>query len=111
MVKFLLIVFSILMTVSLPASVYENNCVGCHEELPVSIDKYFYRYLLKYSSKTGVKKAMKNYLLNPSEKDSVMGDAFINRFGIKNKTDLSTKQLEKALEDYWETYKVFGKLK
>jgi len=110
MVKFLFISTVMLMT-SLQASVYKDNCVSCHEELPVSIDKYFYRYLLKYSSEKDVKKAMKTYLENPSEKSSVMGDAFINRFGIKYKTDLTNDELDKALNDYWKTYKVFGKLK
>ena len=30
--------------------IYDLNCVGCHKKMPVTIDKYFYRYLLKYSS-------------------------------------------------------------
>lgn len=106
-----LFISTVLLLMSLQASVYKDNCVSCHEELPVSIDKYFYRYLLKYSSEKDVKKAMKMYLENPSEKSSVMGDAFINRFGIKTKTHLSPEVLDKALNDYWQTYKVFGKLK
>ncbi|XPS41007.1 hypothetical protein ACN2C3_05095 [Aliarcobacter butzleri] len=39
-------------------NIYETNCVKCHSRLPVSIDKYFYRYLLEYSSERAVKKAM-----------------------------------------------------
>lgn len=92
-------------------SVYETNCVKCHNKIPVTIDKYFYRYLLKYSSERDVKKAMFNYLKSPSKDDTIMPEAFINRFGIKSKTKLSDKQLNKALDSYWEKYKVFGKLK
>ncbi len=93
------------------ALVYENNCVACHKNLPVSIDKYFYRYLLKYSSEKSVKEAMTNYMTNPTKDTTIMPDAFISRFGIKKATTLSPKELEKALDEYWEIYKVFGKLK
>jgi len=91
--------------------VYENNCLKCHNKLPVSIDKYFYRYLLKYSSEKNVKNAMMNYLKNPSKKTTIMPQAFIKRFGIKKPTNLTDKQLSEALNTYWEEYKVFGKLK
>ncbi|XOB60925.1 hypothetical protein ACMC56_09940 [Campylobacterota bacterium DY0563] len=109
MVKIILIVivfFNLLF-----ADVYENNCLKCHNKLPVSIDKYFYRYLLKYSSEKEVKRAMATYLKNPTEDTTIMPQAFINRFGVKKKTKLSDKELKKALDIYWEKYKVFGKLK
>ena len=67
-------------------SVYTQNCIACHKKIPVSIDKYFYRYLLKYSSEKKVKHAIKSYLQNPSQEKTVMANAFINRFGIKNKS-------------------------
>lgn len=109
MVRFLLVV--LMMTVFLQASVYKSNCVRCHNKLPVSIDKYFYRYLLKYSGETAVRKAMKEYLKNPSKEKTIMPDAFVNRFGIKKKTKLNNDQLDEAFNEYWQTYKVFGKLK
>ena len=89
---------------------YEANCVKCHDKLSLSIDKYFYRYLLKYSSEKEVKKAMFNFLKNPKKEDSLMSESFINRFGVKKKTKLSDKKLKEALDIYWEKYKVFGKL-
>jgi len=105
------IFFSLLMSVMLNAGVYETNCVACHKKLPVSIDKYFYRYLLKYSSEKDVKKAMFHYLKNPHKEESVMAEAFISRFGVKQKSKLSNAELKKALRRYWRVYKVFGKLK
>lgn len=90
--------------------VYENNCVKCHDKLPVSIDKYFYRYLLKYSSERGVKNAMSEYLKKPNKDTTIMPEAFIKRFGVKKKTTLNNKELKEALDTYWEIYKVFGKL-
>ncbi|PLY11248.1 MAG: hypothetical protein C0626_01380 [Arcobacter sp.] len=110
MVKKLL--FFVLIFVSFSwASVYKSNCVSCHNRLPVSIDKYFYRYLLKYSSQKAVNEAMTNYLKNPNKDTTIMPDAFISRFGVKKATTLSDKDLQKALDEYWEIYKVFGKLK
>lgn len=91
--------------------IYENNCVACHKSLPVSIDKYFYRYLLKYSSERSVKEAMTTYLNNPTKETTIMPEAFIKRFGVKKATKLDEKQLAEALDIYWDKYKVFGKLK
>ncbi|WP_321311175.1 hypothetical protein [Halarcobacter sp.] len=93
------------------SNIYESNCLKCHNKLPVSIDKYFYRYLLKYSSEREVKRAMATYLKNPTEDTTIMPKAFINRFGVKKKTKLSDEELKKSLDIYWEKYKVFGKLK
>ncbi|MCD8545571.1 MAG: hypothetical protein LRY52_12280 [Sulfurospirillum cavolei] len=92
-------------------SVYERHCVPCHKEMPVKIDKFFYRYLLKYSSENEVKRAMTHYLKNPTKETSILTDGLINRFGVKKKTTLSDAALSEALDTYWETYKVFNKLK
>ena len=106
----LVIIFFIIF-INIKANVYENNCLNCHKNIPVSIDKYFYRYLLKYSSKKDVQKHMFDYLKNPKSKKTIMPDAFINRFGIKKRTKLNDENLKKALDLYWKEYKVFGKLK
>ena len=109
MVRFILIVF-ILFT-SVDADIYEQNCVTCHKSIPVSIDKYFYRYLLKYSSQRDVKRAMLEYMKNPSQESSVMPEAFISRFGVKQKSSLSEKELSQMIDIYWSRYKVSDKLK
>ena len=64
-------------------NIYETNCVKCHSRLPVSIDKYFYRYLLEYSSERAVKKAMFDFLKNPSADTTILPEQLINRFGVK----------------------------
>lgn len=93
------------------AGVYEDNCVDCHKELPVKIDKFFYRYLLEYSSESALKQALKEYLKNPSRQKTILPEGLLNRFGIKEKTTLSEKELQQAVDTYWQKYKVFGKLK
>lgn len=106
-----LILLLILIIGNLNANTYKNNCLKCHNNLPVSIDKYFYRYLLKYSSERSVKDAMINYLKKPTKETTIMPKAFINRFGIKKPSKLNDIELQEALSIYWEKYKVFGKLK
>jgi hypothetical protein len=91
--------------------IYDLNCVGCHKKLPVTIDKYFYRYLLKYSSEKSVKLAMFEYLKNPTKEKTIMAESFITRFGIKKKSNLDDKKLKEAIDSYWEEYKIFDKLK
>jgi hypothetical protein len=91
--------------------IYEKNCIPCHEDMAVKIDKFFYRYLLKYSSEMEVKNAMTKYLKNPKAENSILVDGLINRFGVKKKTILNDEQLQEALDTYWNQYKIFDKLK
>lgn len=114
MVRIFLIVAILLFSANatkIKKDIYQTNCIKCHKKLPVSIDKYFYRYLLKYSSERNVKNAMYEYLKKPSKNMTIMPEAFIKRFGVKKKTKLSDEKLKEALDIYWEKYKVFGKLK
>lgn len=112
MVKKILFLFLFsLFSFAKETDVYETNCVKCHDKLPVSIDKYFYRYLLKYSGETEVKKAMFEFLKNPTTEKTIMAESFVTRFGIKKKTKLNDKDLKKALDIYWEEYKLHNKLK
>lgn len=91
--------------------IYEKNCLACHKKLQVGIDKFFYRYLLTHSSKKEVQKALKTYLKNPKKENSLLADGLILRFGVKKPTNLSDEELDYALERYWETYNLIGKLK
>lgn len=112
MVKVFLVILLISISLfSKTNDIYETNCMKCHNKIPVSIDKYFYRYLLKYSSEKDVKKAMFEYLKNPSKEKTIMTESFIKRFGVKKKTKLSNEKLNEALDIYWDKYKIFGKLK
>jgi len=92
-------------------NIYEHSCVGCHKELPTSLQEMFKHYLLVYSGEQNVKSALKHYLKHPLKEISVMDDLFIENYGIKDKTTLSDSEIDKALDSYWDKYKVFGKLK
>ena len=92
-------------------SVYEKNCVACHKELPVSLENFFFNYLLKYSSERKVKEALVKFIKNPTKKKALASEELIIRYGLMPKTRLSDTELRKAIDTYWETYKVFGKIK
>ena len=99
MVRIFLVLFLIISSLNAARSeddIYETNCLKCHSKLPVAIDKYFYRYLLKYSSEKDVKKAMFEYMKNPTVEKTIMAESFITRFGIKKKTTLSDDKLMEA---------------
>ncbi len=91
-------------------NVYERNCVKCHENLPVSLDKFFFNYLLKFSSERRVKQALRNYLKHPRRKASLATEELVSRYGLMPKTTLSDEELRRAIDIYWEKYKVFGKI-
>lgn len=91
--------------------IFEKNCVACHKGQAVSLENLFYRYLLKYSSEKRVKEALMDYMKNPDYFKSVMPQGYINRYGIKIPSKLKDEDLKKAIDMYWEKYKLFGKLK
>ena len=93
------------------ADIYTRNCIPCHEYLPSSLERMFMRYLKVYSGEFTVKESLKAYLRNPDSDTSVMSELFLDRFGIKYKTDLSDKELDEAVNIYWKKYDVRNKLK
>ncbi len=105
------IILFLLISNILLADLYQTNCIPCHNKIDVTLEKLFFRYLLKYSSEKNVKNSLTMYLKNPTIDATVMPEAFIKRYGIKKKTTLSDEELQKAINIYWEKYKVFGKLK
>jgi len=110
MVKHLFLLLCVSITLC-GKDTYERNCVSCHEGMTITLDKFFFRYLLKYSSENEVKKALVEYLKNPKAESSILEPSLINRIGVKKRTTLNDKELREAVDAYWEQYKVFGKLK
>ncbi len=91
--------------------IYEENCMRCHKQMSLSMQKIFMRYLLKYSAEVSVKSALIDFLKNPTYITSALRKDQIARYGLKSKTNLSDEDLRKAIDYYWEKYKIFGKLK
>ena len=110
MVKKLFLV--VLLLCNLNANdIFDRECVYCHKVLTVSLKDVFFKYLLRYSSENSVKSVMFFYLKNPSIQLSVMPKEYVRIFGIKEKTKLNDSDLKRAIDIYWDRYKVFGKIK
>lgn len=107
----LLVGILLALHVSLGANVYEKECVGCHQDLDVGIDKFFYRYVLVFSSEASVKAALKDYLLYPMKEKTLLPEGLVEKYGIKAPWALSEETLEEAIDTYWETYTFMGRLK
>jgi hypothetical protein len=90
---------------------YEKHCVPCHRDLPVSLGDMFKKYLEVFSSEKYVKVGMKYYLRHPDRTASLMSPLFLDTVGVKKPIRLDDKTLDKALDIYWEKFKVIDKLK
>jgi DNA primase len=98
MVKVLFV--SIIFSIFINASEYQKNCVNCHEESNIPDIVIYKRYLLKYSNDKRMKKAIIDYLKNPSKKTSIMPHQFIEKFGFKKAVKLPINQLESNVEEF-----------
>ena len=87
---------------------FDKNCMICHKQMSLTMQKIFMRYLLKYSSEVSVKSAMIDFLKNPNYFTSALRKDQIARYGLKNRSNLSDKELKEAIDIYWDKYKVFS---
>ncbi len=92
-------------------NVYEKNCIQCHSELPMSLQGMFMEYLSVYSGEVNTKAALKHFLRHPRKDTSVMSELFLQNFSVKESLTISEEELDEAIDIYWDTYKVIGKLK
>jgi hypothetical protein len=110
MVKKLIAVISLTLSLS-GQDAYEQHCVQCHRELPMTLQGMFMEYLSVYSGENNTKAALKYFLRHPRKDTSVMSELFLKNFSIKEPLIISDQELNEAIDIYWEKYKVIGKLK
>ena len=92
-------------------NIFIKKCLPCHEYLPSTLERMFMSYLKVYSGEFTFKESLKSFLRDPDEVSSTMSDLFLDRFGVKSKTELSDRELEEAVNIYWEMYNIRNKLK
>lgn len=90
---------------------YEKNCIPCHQNLPMTLQKMFMSYLTVYGGEKNTKVALKYFMRHPRKDTSVMSELFLENFTVKKPLEMDDKELDEAIEIYWEKYKVIGKLK
>ena len=93
----------------LNASEFDKNCLNCHGE-DFKFHIIMKKYTLKYSSEKRIKEAIYEYLKDPAAERSILPAEYINRFGIKEKSDLDDKTLRKMIDIYYERFNLQSKL-
>ncbi len=91
--------------------VFDRECVACHVREKVSLRKAFMNALLIYSGHENMKAGLKYFLRHPRRDSSVMGEVFLEKHPLKQPLTLDDATLDRALELYWERYKVIGNLR
>ncbi len=84
---------------------FDRACLACHRKRAILLKPIFFEYLLYYSSKRGVLAATKAYLLHPDPKKRLYKKGPIYHHAF------TPQELDSLLEEYWERYKVIGKIK
>ena len=90
---------------------FDRNCVPCHRKEGVSLRLTFMNALLIYSGEHNMKAGLKYFLRHPSRETSVMGEAYFRTHRLKAPLTLPERELDEALDEYWERYKVIGRLR
>ena len=109
MIKYMLIA-SLCWTISNAKDAFEKHCVPCHVQMDISLRKTFMNALLVYGGEENMKAGLRYYFRSPSQEVSVMDEDFLRKSGVKTPMDISTKELNEALDIYWQKYTVIGKL-
>jgi len=89
---------------------FERECIPCHKQKEISLQKVFMGALLVYGGKENLKAGLAYYFRNPRLGTSVMSEDFLQKNGVKAPMMLSPKVMDEALEQYWQIYTVIGKL-
>ena len=107
MVKIALLI--LMLSIFLNASAYEENCLSCHNN-NFKYNMMMKKYTLKYSSEKRIKKAIFEYLQNPTYEKSVLPIGYLNRFGIKEESFLNDRVLKDMIDIYYEDFNVKAKI-
>jgi len=93
------------------AGSFERHCVPCHRQERVPLRQTFMNALLIYSGEKNMKAGLRYFLRHPSIETSVMGKAYFRTHRLKAPSPLDDRALDEALDEFWERYKVIGRLK
>ena len=88
----------------------QNNCLNCHTQDQIPNTLIYRRYLMKYSTKEAVSKAILKYLKDPRKENSIMPPPFFSKFPMKKTLNLDDATLKKNIRTFLETFDVKKKL-
>jgi len=105
--KIFLITFLLLTT--LYSSDFDGKCLNCHKN-KFQFQMFMKKYTMKHSSERRIKNAIYEYLKNPTYSTSLLPFGFLQRFGVKEKTNLNDKDLRDMIDIYYERYNLKSKI-
>ncbi len=104
-------VVSILLTASLLNGANLNECAKCHDKKAPPFNIIYRKYLVTYSSKKRIKEKMVDFLLNPSDKKSILPQEMKKRFFPRTHPAYSISVAEKTVEKIIEKEDPIKKIK
>jgi len=88
----------------------DRQCLTCHKNNQIPSELIYRKYLLKYSTKSHISKAMKLYLQHPRQEKSTLPQQFFLKFPIKAPTNLDDDNLSEAIELFIDYYDIKKRL-
>jgi hypothetical protein len=88
---------------------FEESCQKCHQRT-IALEATMKRYTLAYSSERAIKEAVFDYLKKPKAKNSVMPKGFLNRWGVKEPSELNESRLREMVDIYYKKYNLKDRL-
>ncbi len=89
----------------------QTSCLSCHQKQNIPSEIIYKKYLLKYSTKEAIEKAIFSYLENPSIKNSVLPKPFFKKFKIKEPLNLNDDKLKTLIDSFIEKFDLKKRLK
>jgi len=89
----------------------EYKCISCHKAQKIPSQMIYKKYLLRYSTKEDIAKAIKSYLKSPKAQNSIMPKPFFDKFPTKEPTTLEDAELEMLIKLYIDRYDVVKRLR
>ena len=89
---------------------FQTDCLQCHIQHQIPNELIYRRYLMKYSTEEAMTVAIKKYLRNPKNEDSIMPPQFFLKFPRKDAITFDNALLMKNIQSFLDTYDVKKKL-
>lgn len=99
-------IFIFITTLLSSNELLNKNCLNCHKKEQLPTNLIYKRYLMKYSTKDRIFKALYHYLKKPNINDSIMPKAFFLKYPIKNRLKLNDSELKKSIKEFIEEFDI-----
>jgi len=106
-----ILILLIFININLFATVLDEKCLKCHINQKIPSDMIYRKYLLKYSTKESISKAIYKYIKAPSPDISIMPKPFFSKFPIKPLLNIEDSELKGLIELYIKKYDIKKRLR